>query len=418
MLILGIVLLLILSAIFSGTEIAFVSASKLQVELKKNKGGKRGEVFAHFFDRPGRFLSTMLVGNNIALVTFSLLCEVLLQKQLPIESKLAELLIYTLITTVVVLIFGEFLPKTIFRLFANQILYALTYPLRVIQILLIPISWIMVQLSNQLIKLFISNPKEEVEEVVTRLDLENFIKSTTASDEEEEIDTQLFENALHLRDVRVKECMIPRNEIEYIDVTASIEALEEKIKDTQLSRIVVTQNNDIDDVLGYVHHQKLLFAPQHILPVVVTEMPIVPETMQAQDLMNQFIKKRISLACVVDEYGGTAGIVALEDILEELFGEIEDEHDIASNDYIETQISEREFLLSGRLEIDYLNDKYDVINFPEGDFHTLSGYIVMTREMIPEEGEAFELDGYHFILESVSNTKIESVRVIVPKVEE
>ncbi|MEM9884645.1 MAG: hemolysin family protein [Bacteroidota bacterium] len=417
MLIFGIILLLILSAVFSGTEIAFVSASKLQVELKKNKGGKRGAVFARFFERPGRFLSTMLVGNNIALVTFSLLCEALLQERLPIDNKAAELLTYTLITTIIVLIFGEFLPKTFFRLFANQILYALTYPLRVIQVLLIPISWIMVQLSNQLIKLLISNPEEEVDEVVTRLDLENFIKSTAVSDHEEEIDTQLFENALHLRDVRVKACMIPRNEIEYIDVSASIPALEEKIKETQLSRIVVTQNNDIDDVLGYVHHQKLLSAPTQISSVVTTEMPIVPETMQAQDLMNHFIKKRISLACVVDEYGGTAGIVALEDILEELFGEIEDEHDMDDN-HVEEQISEREFLLSGRLEIDYLNEKYELLNIPEGEFHTLSGYIVMTKEMIPEEGEEFVLDGYHFILESVSNTKIESVRVIVLEEEE
>ena len=338
MLIFGIITLLLLSAIFSGTEIAFVSASKLQVELKKNKGGKRGELFARFFDRPGRFLSTMLVGNNIALVALTRLSEELLAQELPIANALAALLVYTTIITIVVLIFGEFLPKTLFRLFANQILYALTYPLRVIQILLIPISWIMVQLSNQLIKLLISNPEEEVEEVVTRLDLENFVKSTTVSDKEEEIDTQLFENALHLRDVRVKECMIPRNEIEYIDVAASIQELETKILDTKLSRIVVTQNNDIDDVLGYVHHQKLLLSPEKIQPVVTTEMPIVPETMQAQDLMNQFIKKRISLACVVDEYGGTAGIVALEDILEELFGEIEDEHDVISDDHIEEQI--------------------------------------------------------------------------------
>ncbi|MEM8525726.1 MAG: hemolysin family protein [Bacteroidota bacterium] len=410
-LVLAILVFLLLSALFSGVEIAFVSASKLQVELRKSKGGRRGKVLSKFFERPAHFLSTMLVGNNIALVFFSLFATDLLEIQLPIDNALFGTLVYTLITTIVVLIFGEFLPKTLFRLFADQILYALVYPLRLIQILLGVISWTMFSLSNLLIRLFIKNPKEEVEEVFTRLDLENFIKKTSASDEEEEIDKQLFENALHLRDVRLKECMVPRPEIEYIDVSASISELEELIKATKLSRIIVTQNNDIDDILGYVHHQQLLSEPRNIQSLVL-DIPIVPQTMQAQDLMNHFIKKSISIACVVDEYGGTAGIVALEDILEELFGEIEDEHD-KTDEYIEEQITEKEFLLSGRLEIDYLNQKYETLNFPEGDYHTLSGYIVMTKEMIPEQGEEFVLDNYHFILKQVSNTKIESVQVVV-----
>lgn len=418
MLLVGIIIFLIFSALFSGTEIAFVSASKLQVELKKNKGGRRGRLFASFFDEPGRFLSTMLVGNNIALVFFSLLATELLTELIPIEGKLLELLIYTLITTVVVLIFGEFLPKTMFRLFPNQILYNLAYPLRIIELLLVPISWVMVQLSNLIIKLFVKSSDEKVEQIFTRRDLENFIKKSSSSgDNEDEIDTQLFEKALHLRDIRLKECMIPRTEIEYIDVSASMTDLEQKIQDTKLSRIIVTQNNDIDDVLGYVHHQKLLSEAHSIFSITTTEMPIVPETMSAQILMNTLIKRRLSLACVVDEYGGTAGIVALEDILEELFGEIEDEHD-QTDDILEEQISEKEFLLSGRLEIDYLNDKYKQLNFPEGDFHTLSGYIVMTKEMIPQEGEEFILNDYLFLLESVSNTKIELVRVKILEKEE
>lgn len=410
-LVLAIITFLLLSALFSGVEIAFISASKLQVELRKSKGGRRGKILSKFFEHPASFLSTMLVGNNIALVVFTSLSENLLGIQLPIESQLLATLVYTVITTIVVLIFGEFLPKTLFRLFADQILYALVFPLRALQILLLVFSWPIFKLSNFLIGLFIKDSKEEVEEVFTRLDLENFIKKTSYSDEEEEIDKQLFENALHLRDVRVKECMVPRPEIKYIDVSASIGELEELIKATKLSRIIVTQNNDIDDVLGYVHHQQLLSAAHNIQSLIL-EIPIVPQTMRAQDLMNHFIKKSISIACIVDEYGGTAGIVAMEDILEELFGEIEDEHD-KTDEYIEEQITENEFLFSGRLEIDYLNQKYESLNFPEGDYHTLSGYIVMTKEMIPEKGEEFVLDNYRFILKQVSNTKIESVQVVV-----
>ncbi|MEM1326738.1 MAG: hemolysin family protein [Bacteroidota bacterium] len=411
MLIFGIIVFLLLSALFSGTEIAFVSASKLQVELKKNKGGRRGRLFAHFFDKPSRFLSTMLVGNNIALVLFSLLATKLLEQVVPVEGELFELFIYTIITTIVVLIFGEFLPKTFFRLFPNSILFNLTYPLRLIEFILIPISWVMVQLSNLIIKLFVKTADEPVQQMFTRTDLENFIKKSSTGDEEDDIDTELFEKALHLRDIKLKECIVPRNEIEYIDVSASIEELATKIEETKLSRILVIQDNDIDDVLGYVHHQKLLTEP-HSIRAITTEMPIVPDTMSAQLLMNQFIKRRLSLACVVDEYGGTAGIVALEDILEELFGEIEDEHD-QTDEYLEDQVSDNEFLLSGRLEVDYLNEKYEQLNFPEGDYHTLSGYIVMTKEMIPEEGEEFQLENYHFSLENVSNTKIEIVRVKV-----
>ncbi|MEN0046412.1 MAG: hemolysin family protein [Bacteroidota bacterium] len=411
LLVLAIITFLLLSALFSGVEIAFISASKLQVELRKSKGGRRGKILSKFFEHPASFLSTMLVGNNIALVVFTSLSEDLLGIQIPIESQILATFVYTVITTIVVLIFGEFLPKTLFRLFADQILYALVFPLRTLQILLLIFSWPIFKLSNFLIGLFIKDSKEEVEEVFTRLDLENFIKKTSTSDEEEEIDKQLFENALHLRDVRVKECMVPRTEIKYIDVSASISELEELIKATKLSRIIVTKDNDIDDILGYVHHQQLLSEPSKIESLIL-EIPIVPQTMRAQDLMNHFIKKSISIDCVVDEYGGTAGIVALEDILEELFGEIEDEHD-KTDEYIEEQLTENEFLFSGRLEIDYLNQKYEPLNFPEGDYHTLSGYIVMTKEMIPEQGEEFVLDNYRFILKQVSNTKIESVQVVV-----
>ncbi|HHS95724.1 MAG TPA: CBS domain-containing protein, partial [Phaeodactylibacter sp.] len=221
-------------------------------------------------------------------------------------------------------------------------------------------------------------------------------------------DSELFEKALNLQKVKVKECMVPRTEIKDIDLTASTEDLKAMFMETNLSRLIVSKE-DIDNVLGYVHHQQMLDAPQSIEEMIL-DILIVPEAMKATDLLNQFIKERLNIALVVDEYGGTAGVITLEDILEKIFGEIEDEHD--QEEYVETQIGENEWRLSGRLEIDYLNNKYEGLSFPEGDYHTLSGYLVMTTTTIPEQGAEIQLHGYRFILELVSDTKIETVRVI------
>ena len=203
--------------------------------------------------------------------------------------------------------------------------------------------------------------------------------------------------------------MVPRPEIESIYIKEDIKALEQIFMETKLSRIIVTKD-DIDNVLGYVHHQQVWQKPKNIEGMVM-DIPFVPEVMRVIDLMNKFIKERLSIACVVDEFGGVAGIITLEDILEEIFGEIEDEHD--QEEHVEQQLSEKEFIFSGRLEIDYLNEKYELLNFPEGDYHTLSGYLITTLESIPEKGTEIEIDGYRFILELVSEKKIETVRVVV-----
>jgi len=388
-LILLIIFFLALSALFSGSEIAFISSSKLRVELKRKRGSRRGKILANFFDQPAHFLGTMLVGNNIALVIFTFLMTKLL-------------------TPVINPLFGEFLPKTIFRLFADNILYFLAYPLRFFQFLLGVPSWMMTQLSNFLLKYVLKTPIEKVDNVFTRVDLAHFIEASFSSDTDEEIDKELFQNALEFRQVKVKECMVPRTEIEAIDVNASIEELLALFQSSRLSRILVT-DGDMDNIVGYVHHQQMLNKPKKLAPIVL-DLPFVPEVMRVQEVMNRFIKNRVSIACVVDEFGGTAGIITLEDIVEEIFGEIEDEHD--QEDYIENQISEKEFLFSGRLEIDYLNEKYAELNFPEGEYHTLSGYLVTVTETIPKQGFNIELGGYQFILELVSDTKIETVRVI------
>lgn len=412
MLIFTIILFLLLSALFSGTEIAFVSASKLRVELKRKKGSRSGIILANFYEKPAEFLATMLVGNNIALVVFTTLASK------PLEGFLGEeylnlglsapilLLINTLILTIIVLIFGEFLPKTFFSLFADQLLYFLAIPIRILQYILLIPAWLMTRLSNFFLRIFFKTSVEEVENVITRLDLEHFIKDTRI-ESEEEIDTTLFEKALHLKKVKVRECMVPRTEIEAIEVTASVAELKEVFLDSNHSRIIVT-DGDIDNILGYVHHQQLLNDPKSIKRIIM-DVPIVPEVMRVRDLMNLFIKQRINIAYVVNEFGGTSGIITLEDILEEIFGEIEDEHD--QEEYIETVINENEYIFSGRLEISYLNEKYDDLAFPEGDYHTLSGYLVMTTTTIPEQGATIELDGYSFNLEMVSDTKIELIRV-------
>ncbi len=414
-----ILLFLLLSALFSGTEIAFISASKLAVELKRSKGSRQGKVLARFYDKPASFLSTMLVGNNIALVIFTILMTK------PLEGfftsfgfqgdSLILLLINTLLITIIILLFGEFLPKTLFRLFSNEVLYWLAYPLELFRIILFVPAWIMTKLSNVILRVFLRTKIDKVENVITRLDLENFIKDKQIIDSEEEIDTSLFGKALNLKSVRVRECMVPRTEIKNVDLNASVDDLKQIIIESHLSRIIVTKD-DIDNVRGYVHHQQLLSMPKTIKEIVL-EIPFVPEAMRVRDLMYKFIKEQLNVACVVDEFGGIAGIITMEDILEEIFGEIEDEHD--QEEYVETQVGENEYIFSGRLEIDYLNDKYENLSFPEGEYSTLSGYLVMTTETIPAQGAEIELDEFKFILELVSDTKIETIRVIkLPKTDE
>ena len=409
MLIFAIIVFLILSAFFSGAEIAFVSANKLGIELMKNKGSRRGLILAGFFDKPKNFIGTMLVGNNIALVVFTMLMSGLILG--PLKYAFGDgLLIHflsTIIITIVVLIFGEFLPKTLFRLYANEVLLSLTYPLAFFNFILAIPARVMTSMSNLLLRMVVSKPEDQMETVLTRVDLEHFIQDT-AIQSSDDIETDMFKNALHLQQVKVKQVMVPRTEIVYIDVDSSLEELIVEFQETKHSRIMVCEG-DVDHVLGYVHHQQLLQNPRNLKRLVM-DIPIVPEVMGVLDLMYFLTKERTNIACVVDEFGGTSGLITLEDILEEIFGEIEDEHD--DEDFIDEQISDREYLFSGRLEIDYLNEKYQHIELPEGDYSTISGYLVMTSGKIPEQGAEIEFNGYRFILELVSDTKIETVRVV------
>ena len=409
------ILFLLLSAFFSGSEIAFISANKLTIEMEKNRGSRRGRILARFYEEPKTFLGTMLVGNNIALVVFALLMTELLSPFVEplVGDGWAFLLLSTLIITLVVLIFGEFLPKVLFRLYANEAITALAFPLAFFQWLLLLPAWLMTKLSNFILKYVLRTSIDVREDAITRLDLQDFIEGTI-SPEEEEIETDMFKNALHLKDVRAEECMVPRPEITHVDVTESVETLSTMFEDTRHSRIIVTEG-DIDNVIGYVHHQQLLNDPTTIRQAM-RRIDFVPESMSVKDLMFEMIRRGVSIACIVDEFGGTAGIITLEDILEEIFGEIEDEHD--DEDYIDEQITEGEYRFSGRLEIDHINEKYEEIKIPFGEYNTLSGYIVMTTGEIPEEGDEILLGSYKFIFEKVSERKIEIIRLIVPGLSE
>ena len=411
MLVFEILVALFFTAFFAGLEIAFISANKLLVELKRKRSDKaEGDVLARFYDKPAEFLSTMLVGHNIALVVFTFLLTDLWTPFIGSfikEAFLAKLLI-TFIITLIVLVFAEYLPKTLFRLYADRILFAFAVPIRFFQFLLAIPTWVMTKLSNLLLKVLFKAPAEQNDNVFTRVDLEHFVQHSFKASHEEEVDTDLFNKALQLRNVKIKQCMIPRSEIVSVDVHDDIEVLRQTIRDSNHSRIIVT-GGDVDNVLGYVHHQQMFKNPQKIDGLVM-DMIFVPEAMKVLDLIDKFTKERINIACIVNEFGSTSGIITLEDTLEQLFGDIADEHD--REEYVETRISDTEYIFSGRLEIDYINATYQGIQLPRGEYHTLSGYLVNALGDIPEQGKVIELEGYRFIPEIVGDTKIETVRVL------
>ena len=411
-----ILLCLFLSGLFSGTEIAFVSANKLLIELKRKRSKRRGAILARFYERPADFLVAMLVGNNLVMVALTALAGTLLSPFVTrfVSGELNVLLINSVLITLVVLVFGEFLPKAIFEVFAERILFALAYPINFFRRILSPFAWLMIRVSERLLALITGERAEVPQSAFSRLDLEQYIiqTHTEARDgEEETIDPDLFQNALNFNDLRVRDAMVPRNEIVGIDVVSTLDELANTFAESNHSRIVV-YNADVNEVLGYVHHQQLVNGPRTVREMVL-DLPFVPEAMRLTDLMKRFIGARKSIAAVVDEYGTLTGLITLEDIVEEIFGEIADEHD--EEDHHEEQLNDHTLLLSGRLETSYLNEKYAELKLPEGDYTTLSGYLVMTTGSIPKQGHELELNGLRFILEEVSDTKIELVRVELPK---
>jgi CBS domain containing-hemolysin-like protein len=412
-LVLYILICIILIGFFAGTEIAFISANKLNIELKKKKGGSTGKILARFMENPAEFIGTSLVGVNVILVIYSLLFTQLTDPLLrllpaPFNAEYIHLLLDTVAASVIILFFAEFLPKAIFKSRADLLLNLFSYPMLFMYRIFYPLAKIFVSISEFILKYIFNVRIKQNTQVFNRADLEVLVKQSINSGENEnaEVNKELFDNALDLVNVKVRKCMVPRNEIEALDADTPITKVRQKFIDTKLSKIIVYEDT-IDNIIGYVHHLDLSRSPQNIKQVLHTISP-VPEAMSAVDLMNRFTRDRKSIAWVIDEYGGTAGIVTMEDVLEEIFGEIKDEYDV--DEYVEKQISENEYIFSGRLELDYLNEKYG-FNFPTDESETLSGFIITQHEDIPKIKERIFIDNYEFDVLLVSDTRIVTVKM-------
>lgn len=409
-----IVISIILIGFFAGTEIAFISVNRLSIELKKKQGSKSGAVISKHLDNPSRFIGACLVGINIFLVGYGLLFSELMKQSLwnplHLENEYVKLAFDSILSSIIILIFGEFIPKAIFKA-KNDSLLTFFSPLSQFFFKLFnPISSLFVSMAEGILKyLFNVHINEKGQEPFTKVDLEHFYQQTKDQDADaQDLNTELLENALSLPAIKVRQCLVPRTEIEAVEVSDSLEMVRKHFTDTKLSKLVVYEDN-IDNILGYIHQLDMFKQPQDLRSILLP-IPVVPETMSATDMMNRFTRERRSIAWVVDEFGGTAGIITMEDLLEEIFGEIQDEYD--TEEFVENQIAENEFIFSGRLELDYLNEKYD-LEFPGDDSETLSGYIINEHETIPTARERIVADKYEFEILSVSDTRIEMVKMKV-----
>lgn len=409
------ILFLILSAIFSGMEIAFVSSNKLRIELNKETGRLANRIIAAYNEDGPTFITALLIGNNIALILFSAFMSILIDAETlgidPNSQFILLLIAQTALTTVVVLMFGEFFPKALFRIspYKSLLLFAVPFKFLVYWFLK-PIAYIFSWLSTSLIKLLLPNSYNEDQIGFSSIDLEYYIKELAAGqiadNEEDEINSDIFEKALYLKETKVKECMVPRTELHGLDKASTIEELRLSFIETKLSRLLIFEEN-IDNVIGYVHHIDILKKPKSIADIIYPIM-VVPETMNARDLLTLFTRENRNMAHVVDEYGGTAGLVTLEDLIEEIFGEIQDEHD--EDEFIEKQIDDNTYVFSGRLEIDLINEKYK-LDIPLGDYETLAGYVVVRHEDIPAVNETIILDNFEILVLDASDNRIETLQI-------
>jgi putative hemolysin len=414
-----IILSLIGSAFFSGIEIAYLTSNKLKIELQKKQGTLSGRLLAGFVESPSGFLATTLVGNNIALIVFGIMMsrilEPILLTHLPenFHSEIYLLILQTIISTALVLVAGEFIPKILFRVKADSLLKFFALPIACIYYLLFPVVFLVQKVSEWGLKYILKVDMASSKPVFSKIDLEDYVDQFVKSEEnvhEESINTDIFENVLYLPQIKARECMVPRNEIVAIDVNDSLDEVKQKFIETKLSRLLV-YDESIDNIIGYVHHLALLKKPQHLRSILFP-VEVIPESMPAKELLNLFTRKQKVIAWVVDEFGGTAGIITMEDLLEEIFGEIKDEHD--EEELIEKQIDDNDFVFAGRLEIDLLNEKYN-LNIPEGEYETLSGYILAKHEDLPNQNEELYIDHFKFDIVSVSDKRIETVKLKVIK---
>ena len=412
-----VILTLLLSAFFSGLEIAFISANKLRIELKSNQGKQWAIMCSSYLKSPSKFISTILVGNNIALVVYGITMEEIFRPKF--ESAYAPyidntaflaLLSATLVSTAVVLLTAEFLPKALFRLNPSGILSILIYPFQIFYVLLWPLVVFVIWLSNNILGKLLNTDFTEKTPAFGKVDLDHFISQSAqshAEGEEPEVDTDILKNALDCGNVKVRDCLVPRTEITAISSDATIKELEELFIESQHSKILVYKEN-IDHIVGYAHHLDLHKKPKSIKSVLIPIL-ITNESKAANDMLNEFSKTQKSIALVVDEYGGTAGIITVEDIMEEIFGEIQDEHDEVTEED-EQVLDDGVYVLSAKLEVDYINEKYEV-NIPTGDYETLGGFVLANLEDIPSEGEVFVIENFEVKILEASEQRIERLEL-------
>lgn len=408
---------ILMMGFFAGVEMAFYSANRFGIELKKKQGRQSAVLLSKFIENPQLFLSTTLIGFTIFLVCFALLFSAVMEplwRYIGLNNErfdVLRLIVNIVIATFIVLIFAEFIPRAIFRARSNFVLTRLVWVINFFYQLLVPVGRIFIHLSDWVLKYIFNVQVKEIKESLGGGTLETLFQQADDTDfEPQELNTELFENALELPKVRIRQCLVPRKEIIGVEVKCTIEQVIEKFTETKLSKLIVYETN-IDNILGYVHQLDLFKNPENLQSILLP-IPAVPESMSVTDLINKFTKERKSIAWVVDEFGGTAGIVTMEDLLEEIFGEIHDEYD--SEEFVEKRLSENEYIFSGRLELDYICEKYK-LEFPDNESETLSGFIINKYETIPHQKERIIIDDYEFDILSVSDTRIEMVKMKVLK---
>ncbi|MDE3742889.1 hemolysin family protein [Maribacter polysaccharolyticus] len=416
-----IVLSLVFSAFFSGMEIAFISANKIHIEIEKKQDDFLAKVLSRLTNRPSKFIATMLIGNNISLVIYGLFMGELLMAwfvgALPVRNSLVHLMLtdfslltQTIISTLIILITAEFLPKVLFQIYANSLLKILAVPAYFFYLLFSVISEFVIKVSDVILKTFFKTDGDETQLVFSKVELGDYINEQMGSvEEEDQVDSeiQIFQNALEFTLVKAREVMVPRTEIAAVELHETPKNLAKLFTETGYSKILIYKGT-VDNIIGYVHSYELFTKPKTIKSIL-RPVEFVPETMLIHDILKVLTKKRKSIAVVLDEYGGTSGLMTVEDIVEELFGEIEDEHD--STDLIEEQIDAKNYRFSARLEVDYINENYK-LELPENDeYETLGGLLVNETGEIPEKDTEIKINNFLFTILEVSNTKIDLIKL-------
>ncbi|HMI07625.1 MAG TPA: hemolysin family protein [Flavobacterium sp.] len=412
-----IILCLILAAFFSGMEIAFISSNKIYLEIEKKQDNFISQILTRLTEKPSKFIVSMLIGNTIALVVYGFFMgEVVMRWIVSLGFNLTEIsliFLQTTISTLIVLVTSEFIPKVFFQIYANSLIKFFAFPAYGFYLLFYYISTFVLWISDFILKTFFKTEGDQIPLFFSKAELGNYITEQMSTvDDQDDVDSeiQIFQNALEFSGVKARDIMTPRTEMSAIEIYDSVVELKELFIETGYSKILVYQNS-LDDILGYVHSFDLFKKPRTIKSVLIP-VEFVPETIFIKDAMGQLTKKRKSVAIVLDEYGGTSGMITIEDIVEELFGEIEDEHD-SEEKLIETETAENVYLFSTRLDVEYLNETYK-LNIPESDsYGTLGGFIVNHTKEIPQKGDEIVIENFHFIIEEATNKKIELVKMTI-----